>query len=300
MAIKDLRVELIPRFKKLKIKARRDIYNKALEGNWTTIFKGQGMEFSGYRAYTFSDDASKIDWAASLRAHEILVRDLEEMHSFNIFFLVDVSDSMLFSSTNKLKAEYTIELVYSLAHSIIQSGDDDAIGIGLFNEKLVKTIPPSTGKETFYRLVKELTDPINYGGGFNFTKSLLYVRSFLKDKSLIIIISDFIGLSKGWNRYLNILSGKYDVIGMMIRDPRDSHIPKNAGQYLVEDPFTGEKLYIDTHQYAKLFANETERQETFVKNSFEKLKLGFVSLKTDEEFHEPLMNYFRKRLSIVK
>ena len=87
MPVKELKIDLVPHLRKVKIKARRDILNRVLEGNWSTIFKGQGLEFAGYRAYSYDDDASKIDWGASLRSHEILVRELEEYRNFNVFFL---------------------------------------------------------------------------------------------------------------------------------------------------------------------------------------------------------------------
>ncbi|MFC2161845.1 DUF58 domain-containing protein, partial [Acidobacteriota bacterium] len=214
------------------------------------------------------------------------------------FFLIDVSNSMLFSSTGKLKAEYAAEVVFSLCHAIMQTGD--AIGMGMFTDKLVAKIPPSLGKGVYYRIIRNLSDPKNYGGDFNLTKALKYVSSFLNERSVIVIISDFIGLKKGWHRYLNILAGKYDLIGIMVRDPRDFEMPASAGQYLVEDPYSGEKLYIDSHQYAKLYAEDGKKQEEFIRRSFEKSRLGFVSLRTDKEFHEPIMNYFRKRLMLVR
>ncbi|MBW2991060.1 DUF58 domain-containing protein [Candidatus Woesearchaeota archaeon] len=298
MPIKELKLDLAPHIKKVKLKARRDILNKALEGNWSTVFKGQGLEFAGFRSYNYGDDASKIDWGASLRAHEILVRELEEYHSFNVFFLVDVSNSMLFSSTGKLKAEYAAEMAFSLCNAIMQTGD--AVGLALFTDKLVAKIPPSLGKGVYYQIMRALSNPKNYGGNFDFTKVLKYVSSFLSERSVIIIISDFIGLKEGWHRYLNILSGRYDIIGIMVRDPRDIEMPRSAGQYLVRDPYSAEKLYIDSHQYKKIYAFEARKEEEFIRRSFEKAKLGFVSLRTDEDFQEPIMHYFRKRLTLIK
>ena len=298
MPVKELQIELIPHLKKVKLKARIDILNKVLEGNWNTIFKGQGLEFAGYRSYTYGDDASKIDWGASLRAHETLVRELEEYHNFNVFFLVDVSNSMLFSSTGKLKAEYAAELAYSLCYAMMQSGD--AIGLGLFTDHLVTKIPPSLGKGVYYRIVKELVNASNYGGNFDLTKALLYVSSFLQERSVIFIISDFIGLKEGWHRYLNILVGKYDIIGLMVRDPRDIEMPKTGGQYLIEDPYSGERVYIDAHQYSKAYAAETKREEDYIRSSFEKVKLGFVNLRTDQDFQEPIMKYLRRRMSLIR
>jgi uncharacterized protein (DUF58 family) len=298
MPLKELKIDLTPHIKKIKLKARRDVLNKALEGNWSTFFKGEGLEFAGYRAYTYGDDASKIDWGASLRAHEILVRELEEYHNFNVFFLVDVSNSMLFSSTGKLKAEYAAEMTFSLCYAMMQSGD--AIGLGLFNDKLVTKIPPNLGKGVYYKIMKELSNKENYGGNFDFVKALRYLRSFLKERSVVIIISDFIGLKPGWHNYLHIMAGIYDVIGIMIRDPRDSVMPDIPGQFLVEDPFSHEKLFIDSRQYARIYEAETRRGEEFVKNSFEKANLGFISLKTDEDFQQPLINYFRRRMAVMR
>jgi uncharacterized protein (DUF58 family) len=298
MPIKELKLELIPHLHKVKLKARLDILNKVLEGNWNTIFKGQGLEFAGYRQYTFGDDASKIDWGASLRAHETLVRELEEYHNFNIFYLIDVSNSMLFSSTGKLKAEYAAELAFSMCYATMQSGD--AIGMGLFTDKLVVKIPPNLGKTAYYQIIKELTNPNNYGGNFDLTKALQYLSSFLQERSVIFIISDFIGLREGWHRYLNIMVGRYDIIGVMIRDPRDIEMPKSGGQYLIEDPYSSERLYIDAHQYAKAYAAETKKEEEFIRNSFEKVKLGFISLRTDQDFQEPIIRYLRKRMSLVR
>ena len=298
MPIKELKLELAPKLKNVKLKARIDVLNKVLEGNWNTVFKGQGMEFAGYRQYSYGDDASKIDWSASLRAHDILVRELEEFHNFNVFFLLDVSNSMLYSSSDKLKAEYAAEVTYSLCHAMLNTGD--AIGLGMFNDKLVSRISPSLGKGVFHRIIRELMKKENYGGAYDLGKVIQYLSSFLQERSVIIIISDFIGLEDGWQRYLQILSGKYDVIGIMVRDPRDESMPDVGAQLLIEDPFSDKKMYIDSREYEKLYRDFVVHEEEFIKSAFEKSKQGFVALRTDQEFHEPLMRYFKKRLALVR
>lgn len=298
MPIKELKLDLTPKLKDVKLKARIDVLNKVLEGNWNTVFKGQGLEFAGYRQYSYGDDASKIDWSASLRAHETLVRELEEYRNFNVFFLLDVSNSMLFSSGDKLKAEYAAEVTFSLCHSMLNGGD--AIGLGMFTDKLVTRIAPSLGRGAFYRITSELSKPENYGGGYDLPKALQYITSFLSDRSVVIIVSDFIGLQEGWSRSLKILSGRYDVIGIMIRDPRDVEMPEEGAQYLVEDPYSDKKMYIDSHQYKKIYEEYVKKEEDLIRNSFEKAKQGFVSLRTNQEYHEELMKYFRKRISLVR
>ena len=94
MAIKRFEAELLPKIRKLDVYARQSVLSEVIEGNWTALFKGHGMEFSGYRAYTYGDDASLIDWKASLRSKSLLVKEYEQEKSVNVYFLFDVSNSM--------------------------------------------------------------------------------------------------------------------------------------------------------------------------------------------------------------
>ncbi|HLD05848.1 MAG TPA: DUF58 domain-containing protein [Candidatus Nanoarchaeia archaeon] len=294
MPIKELRLDLLPKFKNVDVRARLDIINKFLEGDWTTMLKGPGTEFAGFRPYNvFVDDASLIDWKATLRAGEVLIREFEATRSFQVFILLDVSDSMLFSSTEKLKCEYAAELAFSLCFAIPRSGE--TIGLGMFTNKLVSTILPAAGKQNFYRILGTLTDPKKYGGPKDFKRALRLTDALLKNKSVVIIISDFLGLEPGWGKYIQVLTQKYDLVGVMIRDPRDCVLPESAGQFLVQDPFSEEELLIDTHQYAKAYKKLGEDHERKVQNVFEKSKASFLSLRTDKPFYDPLLKFFKKR-----
>ena len=80
--------------------------NSGFLGSYTSFFRGRGLEFENYRSYTESDDASFIDWKASLRSNNLLVKEYVEERALNVFLLIDVSSKMFFSSTQKLKNEY--------------------------------------------------------------------------------------------------------------------------------------------------------------------------------------------------
>jgi len=279
---------------KVKIRPKMRVLNRALEGNWNTVFKGRGMEFTNFKQYILGDDARKIDWKASLRCGDVLVKELEEYHALNVFFLFDASNSMLCSSTGQLKSEYGAELISNLCYNIIKSGD--AVGMGMFTDEIITKIIPAKGQGMHFKILQELENLKNYGGEFNLKKALMLANSFLDEGTMVIIVSDFIGLKEGWIKYIKILSRKYDLMGIMIRDPRDYSMPEKNGQYLLEDPFTKEKMYIDAHQYRKIYADEAEKKKKFVKQVFEKARMGFVCLHTDQDFEKPIIDYFRKRV----
>lgn len=293
MPIKRFEAELLPKIRKLDVYARQHALSEVIEGNWTTTFKGHGMEFSGYRTYQYGDDASLIDWKASLRSKSLLIKEYEQEKSVNVFFMFDVSNSMLFSSTRKLKAEYGAEVVSSLAFAILRSGD--SVGLSMFTDKLVTRLPLNMGRRMHYMIVKDLSNVNNYGGNFDLGKSMNFLFSFLKNRAVIIIVSDFIGLDEKWYKYLRIASQKYEVIGIMIRDPRDRRLPPELGQYLLEDPYSGEKIYIDTKKYSKAYADYVAGEEAKIEKHFKATKSDLLKLDTSKDFYKDIMTFFKKR-----
>lgn len=139
MKVKELRLDLKPLIKKLEIGLKRGHTEEAMTSSFKSVFKGRGLEFEGFRAYTASDDAKEIDWKASLRAQELLIRVLTEERNLKVFMLLDVSDSMIFASTDKLKAEYCAELVATLSYGVLAA--QDSVGLAMFNDKIAKSIP---------------------------------------------------------------------------------------------------------------------------------------------------------------
>ena len=51
----------------------------------------------------------------------------------------------------------------------------------------------------------------NYGGKFDLPKTLLMTRSFVQNKAVIVIVSDFLGMQKGWARYVQLMADDYEV-----------------------------------------------------------------------------------------
>ena len=119
---KELNLELSESIKRLKIFTNQ-IVNTSFVGGYKSVFKGHGMEFEDYREYTPNDDASTIDWKASVRSKQLLVREFVEERNLNVFFLIDASSSMVYGSTDKLKMEYAAEIVATLSYTILQAGD---------------------------------------------------------------------------------------------------------------------------------------------------------------------------------
>ncbi len=292
MSRQKFKIDLGKAAVKLDVATKQSLTTKAL-GSYRSVFKGRGLEFAEYRNYTPGEDASLIDWKASARSTDLLIKQYVEERNLNVFFLIDVSESMIFGSTDKLKNEYAAELVAALAHSVLESGDN--VGFAMFNDAIEMKSQPLSGPQQYYLLTKALVNPEYYGGRYNLVGAIDFLITFLKDTSLVIIVSDFLGLKGNWEDKLKVLASKADVIAMAIRDPRDMRLPSNVGQVIVEDPYTGVQNMIDPDKIKSLYSRVALKQLSNVKKTFLKNNCDFVDFYTDQPYVKRLISFFKVR-----
>ncbi len=288
--MKELKLNLKPMIKKLEIFSRKDTISE-LSGSYRSFFKGKGLDFEGYRKYFLEDDSKDIDWKASLRSPDLLMKIMNEERNLRIFFLFDVSDSMLFASVDKLKCEYGAETIASLCFAVLRAGD--SVGLLMFSDRIVNILPIKSGVAHYYEIIKSLSNPKFYGGKFDFTRALKFLNSYLPKNSVVIVVSDFIGLDKSWMTHFKIATRKFDfLLTIMIRDPVDNSFPLDSGQAVIEDPFSSDKLVIDTNLIKKEYDDSSRKIKEGIISEFSKLKCGTVELVTNEPFEKKLLRFF--------
>ncbi len=289
---KELNLEVSESIKRLKIFTNQ-IVNTSFVGGYKSVFRGHGLEFEDYREYTPDDDAATIDWKASVRSKQLLVREFVEERNLNVFFLIDVSSSMVYGSIDKLKMEYAGEIAAALSYGVLSAGD--SVGFALFNDKIIKNMPPAQGMIQYHALVETLVTPQYYGGKYDLNEALKFLLATLKQASVVMIISDFICLKDNWERYVKMVAKKFDLIGIMVRDPRDRTLPEYKGLVILEDPFSSKQILVRPEAISQAYKSHALRQENTVRETFLKAGSDFLELTTDQPFVKPLTNLFIKR-----
>ncbi len=289
---KDLHIDVIALVKKLEI-ILKILINTQIASKYRSVFRGRGLEFEDYRVYTPGDDAKAIDWKASVRSNEILLKEYKEERNLDVYFLLDTSSSMIFGSTEKLKLEYAAEFVAAFSYFVMKAGDK--AGLVMFNDKIVNHIPTSTGDKHFYILLRSLVDADFYGGGYNLSKAIDFVMRTTRERGLLVMVSDFIGLKKGWEKMVKISSVRFDVIGAMIRDPRDEKLPKDSGQIVIGDPYTDANIVVDPKMIAPVYERYVMKEEKNIRKVFLGCNADFMKLMTYESFAKPIVEFFMKR-----
>lgn len=288
-----LNVDLAKAVKLFEVAVRKMVTTRIV-GHYQSIFRGKGLEFDSYRDYNPQiDDAQRIDWKASMRANEILIKNYIEERDLQILFAVDINSSMVFGSAPKLKNEYALEVIAALANYILRTGD--RVGFVLFNDKIVKTREPATGQKQYFALTKSLLDPNIYGGDCDLGNVLRNLaRTLTSEISVMILISDFLG-PRDWEREIKVISKKVETIAVMICDPRDRTLPAESEQIVVADPYSNKSELIDPLLIKERYERYAKQQEEEVIRFLSEAGCDFVKIMTDKSFILPLATFFRMR-----
>ena len=108
-------------------------------------------------------------------------------------------------------------------------------------------------------------------------------RRWIKGRSLVFVISDFIS-APGWERALQGLTRKHEVIAIRLYDRRERELP-DVGPMLMDDAETGEQLYIDTHdpKFRRRFEAARDAREAELAAAFRRAGVDAFALATDDD-----------------
>lgn len=83
------RVRALPVFRSERVLASKVKQLQQLEGRSVVNFRGQGAEFDSFREYVAGDDVRAIDWRATARATDVLVRTWRPERNRHVLMLLD-------------------------------------------------------------------------------------------------------------------------------------------------------------------------------------------------------------------
>jgi uncharacterized protein (DUF58 family) len=259
------------------------------------IIRGKGLEFDGYRTYGPDDDASDIDWKASKRGDRLLVRKYIEERDLKIVFLIDTGENMVFGSTPKLKCEYAAEASLALADLIMSTGNNS--GFLLFSDKVKEYVTPGRGKRHFNSLIDYVSNSSNYGGPSKLDVALDFALNyFTKSIASVIIVSDFSSANPSIETKLSQLAYRFETMVLLVKDPLDKTLPEIHGEFVLEDPATGQRILLNPKIAKKQYEKFVIEHHKKVIGMFERNGIDYVELDTDQPFVPVLTEFLRERM----
>ncbi len=283
--------DVLKKIRRIEISTRR-IVNDVFSGEYHSVFKGQGMEFDEVRAYQPGDDIRSIDWNVTARTGSPYIKRFMEERELVVMFLLDVSASGWFGSSDKTKIDTAAEICALLAFSAIKN--NDKVGALMFTDEIEEYIPAEKGKKHVLHVIRELLFHQPRGRRTDVGQALSFLQRVLKRKAIVFVLSDF--FSPDFSRPLAMASRKFDLIAVRIGDRRESEL---AGRGLIRvwDQEDQEERVIDlsSRSARTRFAEFAQRREEELDALFRRCGVDTVTIGTEDDYVAPLSRFFKTR-----
>lgn len=317
--------EVVQRVREIQVRTGRDVAD-VLAGQYSSVFKGRGIEFDEVRPYVPGDEVRFIDWNVTARMGEPFVKRFVEERQLTLMLLADISGSQEFGSAEKSKREATAELCALLAFSATRS--DDKVGLALFHDQIEKYIPARKGQKHALRVVREV---LTFGGELvednsgrptvessklsskpswwkwlpsrlrktvgkqtDIASAVEFLLKVSLRRTICFVVSDF--FDDDYIGKMKMASRRHDVIAVLVTDPREFEMP-SVGIVDFVDPETGEATQCDTSssRFRRAMAERAAERVERMQQEFRRAKIDFVHIDASKSIVDPLAKFFRMR-----
>ena len=294
--VKDFTRSIARKVRLIEIHTKKAV-TEVLAGEYSSVFKGTGIEFEEVREYAPGDEIRSIDWNVTARMGRPFVKRYVEERELTVWLLVDLSASGRFGSRSQLKNDAAAEFCALLAFAAIRN--NDKVGMIVFTDRVELSIAPAKGRRHVLRLIRELLRFRPNGVGTDLTAGLEYLGKVTHKRGVVFLVSDFltpVPLAEIAGKELRILARRHDLIAVAIGDARENELP-DAGLVELEDPETGERLLLDTssrrvrEEYARRALNRIENR----RGLFQSSGIDEVQIEAGRDYVRDLRALFRKR-----
>jgi len=228
----------------LKIIAQR-LTSADLSGDFSSAFRGSGLEFAHIRNYQSGDEVRSIDWKSSAKMNRLMVKEFIQERERTVMILLDLSASLNAGSQEELKENQA--RIVAACLTLMAQNTNDKVGILVFSDTIKSYIPPRKGASYNAQLIQTLlTAPAakdctttNLSVALNHL-ALLNIRN-----AIIFIVSDWIVSTEEHGALLSYVGRRNETVAVRITDPRERQLPA-IGLLPVYDPESGETLLIQT------------------------------------------------------
>ncbi|GAA4812891.1 DUF58 domain-containing protein [Nocardioides caeni] len=217
---------------RLSIHAHRKVRG-LLEGDYAAIHVGRGMDFNDLRSYVRGDDVKDIDWKASARARQLLVKRYVAERKHTVLLCVSTGRSMAAMNDAAVdKRDLAVFVSGVMGLLAVQHGDP--VGLVHGNSLDQHSQPAKSGELHLERLLGVVHGAIGPGSPAGDLPALLrYVVRTVRRQTILVVVTDDTSLSEDTVDLMRRLSVQHEVLFLTIGD-LDPTLPSVADRRLVD------------------------------------------------------------------
>lgn len=273
----------------------REVVEGFLMGLHRSPHRGFSAEYAELRAYQAGDDLRYIDWRMYGRSDRYYVKQFEEETNLRAHLLIDVSESMGWSSdpgVQPSKLWYAKHLAACLALILLRQGD--SVGMAAFHERTVDRVRARGGRRQWYELARRL-EALESAGGTSAEGALRDLAIRLRRRGLVVVFSDLLVDREETLTALKFLRHHgHEVLVFHLVDPGERELPA-ASEARFFDPETNEEILVSVADIRAQYREAVEEALEEWRRDLRPHGIDYEVVDTDGPLSLALRAYLRKR-----
>lgn len=189
-----------------------------LDGGYASLVRGRSLDFEDLRPYVTGDEVRDIDWRATARVGEPMVRRSHAERRHTILFVVDSGVGMrALARDERSKKELAILTVGALATLAVRHGDDvQLLHADAGRARRMATRRSEGGVELMLRRLDEVLE-----AAADLAPRDLLLRAVAEGvvrRTILVIVTDGVPIGTSTERLLRRLRAQHDVLWLTVRD----------------------------------------------------------------------------------
>ena len=212
-------IRVLPAFNSRKHLPSRLARLRELDGRTSVMIRGQGTEFDSLREYVRGDDVRSIDWRATARRQDVVVRTWRPERDRRVVIVIDSGRTAAARIENETRLDTAFESSLLLAALASRAGD--RVDLVVYDRRVRGRVQGAVGADLLSRMVNVMApiDPELIEMDWTVVPSL--VRSVTNQRSLVVLLTSIStpGASRGLLAALPQLTRKHTVLVASVTDP---------------------------------------------------------------------------------
>ncbi|MGV8876561.1 MAG: DUF58 domain-containing protein [Rhodoglobus sp.] len=210
---------VLPPFNSRKHLPSRLARLRELDGATSVMIRGQGTEFDSLRDYVRGDDVRSIDWRATARRSELVVRTWRPERDRRVVIVVDSGRTSAARIENEPRIDTAFECALLLAALASSAGDH--VDFIIYDRRVRARVHGASGPDLLSKMVNSMApvQPELIEMDWNAVPRL--VRQATTQRALVVLATpaESPGASQGLLAMLPQLTAKHTVVVASVADP---------------------------------------------------------------------------------
>ncbi|PPH15892.1 DUF58 domain-containing protein [Rathayibacter sp. AY1G1] len=205
-------VRVLPAFRSRRHLPSRLARLRELEGRTSVMIRGQGTEFDSLREYVRGDDVRSLDWRATARRREPVVRTWRPERDRRVIVVLDTGRTSAARIEDEPRLDTAIEASLLLAALAASAGD--RVDVLAFDRTRRARVHGATGTEVLTRVVDALAPVQPQLIETDWAAVPAQVRTLASQRSLVVLLTalDSVGSAEGLLAVLPQLTRVHTVV----------------------------------------------------------------------------------------